>query len=448
MSNAQLSRRSFLGFGMATIATAALAGCTANPVRGGGGGGASGSIVIMSNIGEVTKDILSEWNKANPDIQASVLNYDATRLNAMIAAGSPPDLVRGLGAQEAPFWAARKLALPIDDFIAKSSLIKASDITKVNDAWKFDGNKQGAGSTYGLLKDYSLDLMLWLNESLFNAAGVEIGDAKTPMTYDAVLEAAEKVTLIENGKAVRYGMYTVTPSVDVIQGMLATTGGTIFSDDLKTVDFSSPEAQKALTFLAAAAKANAGYVPGSNPNPDGWDGPGYGAEKIASSQAGYWMTGYLTSTFPQAGAHSRLVAAPLLGTTRVSPTTSATGYWIPAKSKNPEGAYQFLEWFCAGAPAAARAKIGGGLPLLTSMQSSLPQGEPFQKNALDTNTNELQYASSLTFSPYALASSLTATVTDLFPQLATGALSVGKFADEATEQCNALLATGVSQVGA
>ncbi len=442
----EMSRRGFLGLSGAGAAALALGACTARmPAASGGSGasGATGGITIMSV--EINEDVSKAWAAEHPDVPVKLIQYDATRLNAMLAAGTPPDLVRGLGAQETAYWAARGIAMPLDDYISASSLLAAGTLSSVNDVWKFDGSKQGSGPTYGLTKDYSLDMMHWYNLELLDAAGVRVPDDDNPYTYDEALDVARELTKVKGGKVTTYGLWSTAPDVVYIQGMLGTTGATLLSDDLKTVDFSSPEAQRAIKWIADVAAAKVGYTV-LDPNPDGWSGPTFLAQREAMAQGGYWFGGQV-ATGEDAGDWSRLAPAPLLGDTRFSPTTSATGHWIPAKAANPDAAFAFLEWYTAGPQAEDRARSGWGLPVVTSLESELPAAEEYQKLALATQQNENQYSGVLTFSPYATNTALTATLTDLFPELVSGAITLGGFADKANEQCNELLAEGVSRVG-
>lgn len=445
-----INRRGFLGLTAAGVAAAALSSCTVNPSGSGSGstGGSSsskGALTIMGNDGEITKEVISAWQQLNADALITFIKYDETRLNAMLAAGTPPDLVRGAGAQVTPYLASRKIAKPLDDYLSASSIIHTNDLEAINDVWKWDGTRQGSGSTYGLTKDWSLDMMFWYNQSVFEEVGARVPDSANPLTYDELLDIAKSMTESSGGKSSRYGLFATTPDVAFLQGMLATTGVSLFSEDLKKVDFSSPEAQKAVGWLADVAKAKAGYTL-LDPNPDGWDWPPFSSGRQAMQSAGYWLTGVVAGD-KKAPEFARMAPAPLLGRERVSPTTSATGHWIPAKAKNPDGGFAFLEWFTAGQPAKDRAATGGGLPVIKNLRSSLPSKEAYQKSALETQAAEDKYAKVLSFSPYATVTALTAAVSEQFPKLVQGSLTAGQFADQVNTKCNALLAEGVSRIG-
>lgn len=61
-------------------------------------------------------------------VNIGFLKADATKLHAMPARKTPPDVVRGLGAVETPCFAARKLMTELDPCFAKSSVLKPADL--------------------------------------------------------------------------------------------------------------------------------------------------------------------------------------------------------------------------------------------------------------------------------------------------------------------------------
>ena len=477
----QVSRRSFLRGAGIVAGSAALAACTskAKPtaaatssatssgsVAGSSSGAApstvaasssgvatgsaaaikGGTLTVMCPSGEISSEQIGLFEAAYPELKLNLINYDTTRLNAMIAAGTPPDLVRDAGTDVTPYIATRGLALDLDPYFAKSTVLQESDILPINDVWKWDGKVQGQGPRYGMAKDWSQDAMWWYNPAAWQAAGITEPDPATPVTYDQLLEWAPKLTKSSNGKTSVYGLFTTAPSHDFISAMVATAGGKILSDDLLTADFTSPEAQQALTWLVNAAKAKVGYS-AVNPSPD-WDGPEYLAGHQVSADAGYWFGGYLDTNNAKLEATTKFAAAPLLGTTRVSPSFGAVGYWIPAKAKNPDGSFAFMEWYCGGEGARARAAAGDGLPSLKSMLPLLPQQTAFQQQTYQVQQAELPYLKVLALaSPYALGSAIDTAIAKVFPSAVTGSTTVAQLGDKMTSAANAVLAQGKKAAG-
>ncbi|MBR7827212.1 extracellular solute-binding protein [Actinospica sp. MGRD01-02] len=405
-----------------------------------------GTLTVMSPTGEIGSDLVKSFETAYPQLKVNLINVDQTRLNAMLAAGNPPDLVEQPGTDVTPYIASQGIALNLDAYFEQSSVFKESDIMPVNDVWKWDGSKQGSGSRYGIAKDWSQDAMWWYDTQLWSAAGNAARKPTEPITYDELLDAAKAMTKTSGGKTSMYGLWYVTPDIDRIAAMVATAGGRIISEDLSTVDFTSPEAIKALTWIVEAGKAGVGYSV-TNPSPD-WDGPEMFAGKQATACQGYWYTGFTESTAPAFESKLQFNAAPLLGSTRISPSFGAVGFWVPAKAKNPGGSFAWLEWFCGGAGAKQRISKGDGLPSLKSMVSLLPQRNDFERACVATQNNELDYIDVVQVaSPYALNTAINTTLAKDFPAAITGSMSVAKLADTLTTDVNAVLAAGKKALG-
>jgi len=406
----------------------------------------SGTITIMSPTGEITDAFVKGFEAAYPQIKVNQINTDATRLNAMLAAGNPPDLVRDAGTDVTPYIASQGLALNLDEYFAQSTVFKDADIMPVNNVWKWDGTAQGTGSRYGIAKDWSQDAMWWYDTEVWANAGLASRKPTDPISFDELLDAAKSMTKTSGGKTSMYGLWYVTPDIDRIAAMVATAGGRIISDDLSTVDFSSTEAQSALNWIVQAAKQGLGYSV-TDPSPD-WDGPEMFAGKQATACQGYWYTGFTETTAPAFESKLQFNAAPLLGTNRISPTFGAVGYWIPAKAKNPGASFAWLEWYCGGAGAKQRISAGDGLPSLRSMLSLLPQRNTFERNVIATQNNELDFIEVVQVaSPYALNTAINTTLAKDFPAAISGSQSVAQLADQLTTDVNAVLAAGKKALG-
>ncbi|MFG2026494.1 extracellular solute-binding protein [Streptomyces sp. NPDC048825] len=440
-------RRRFLTVSAgAAFAATALPGCAASVDDGSSDGDTktgSKTLTVMSSEDE--KKELQAVGKAL-GIKINFVARDETKLNAMLAAKNPPDVVRGLGAVETPYFAARGLMTDLDPYFAKSSALKVSDIDPVNDVWRYDGKKQGAGPRYGLAKDYSQDQMLWYRTDLFEAAKLDLLSETEPLSYDELLELGKKLTKRRLGKVKVYGLSASgLGTFSQLMGMTASTGGSVFAEDLASVDFSSPEALKALEWYLQYARADIGPNV-ANPNPDGWDWPTYQAGRMAIASDGYWFGGAIGGD-PKVAEVSRFAPAPQLGSNRISPCFGATGYWIPKDAKNKDAAWKFFEYFFGGKAAEERAAGGWGIPSLKSLRSKMPQGQPYQKQAFKVQEQELEHFSVLTFTPYAQLAALDGVISKVLPKAIKGKTSAGKVADELNKLMNEQIAKGKELVG-
>jgi ABC-type glycerol-3-phosphate transport system substrate-binding protein len=399
----------------------------------------------MSHDNELDKKTIQAAEKAL-GLKINFIASDDTKLNAMLAAKNPPDLVRGLGAVETPYFAARGLMTDLDPYFAKSTVLRASDLDPVNDVWRYDGHKQGAGPRYGMAKDYSQDQMFWYRTDMFDAAKLEYPSATEPVSYDEWLDLGKRLVKRRLGKVKVYGLNaTGLGNFSQLMGMTASAGGSLFAEDLASVDFSSPEALKALTWLLEYTKADIGPNV-VNPNPDGWDWPTYQANRMAIACDGYWFGGAIGAD-AKAAAVSRFAPAPQLGSNRVSPCFSATGYWIPKSAKNRDAAWKFFEWYFAGQQAQGRASSGWGIPTLKSLRSKMPQATAFQKQAWKVQQSEFAHFSALTFTPYVQLGALDSVINQTLPQAVKSGISAGKVADKLNSLMNDQITKGKQVLG-
>ncbi|WDV55319.1 extracellular solute-binding protein [Streptomyces coeruleorubidus] len=441
-----LGRRDFLATTAGvTLAAAALPGCAASVDDGSGSG--SGTKKGASTLTVMAKDEDKKTIQAAEQVlgvKITYLAFDQTKLNAMLASKNPPDVVRGFGALDTPYFAARGLMADLDPYFAESSVLKISDLDPVNDLWRFDGEKQGAGPRYGMTKDYSQDGMFWYRTDMFDAAKLDQPSDTEPLSYDEWLDLGKRLVKRRLGKVKVYGL-SAGGTLPTFMHLTASAGGKLFADDLASVDFSSPEAMKGLSWYLEYAKANIGPSP-ANPNPDGWDGPTYQAGRMAMAGDGYWFGGVIGGD-PKLADVSRFAPAPQMGGHRISPTFGATGYWIPEGAKNKDAAWKFFEWYFAGQPAKDRASSGWGIPALKSLRPMMPKAQPFQKQSYAVQQQELPYFQMMTVTPYAQTTALDAVINKVLPGAVKSGTSAGKVADALNSQMNDAIAAGKELVG-
>ena len=187
--HAVANRRTFVA--ALTIGGLLMTGCSANSTTSTSASNATQSaaskeattVTVMYAGNEFSKKDIAAFEQANPTIKVNFIEFDQTRLNAMLTAGDPPDLVRGNPSAN---LFARGLATPLDDFVKNSTVIKADDLESVNDAWRYDGKVRGQGKLYGIVKDWSPDLTIWQNQGVFDKAGVKPLSTTTPSTWEDV----------------------------------------------------------------------------------------------------------------------------------------------------------------------------------------------------------------------------------------------------------------------
>ncbi|MFD5163133.1 extracellular solute-binding protein [Streptomyces hawaiiensis] len=432
-----LGRRHFLAASAGAALTAtALPGCAASVDDGDDSGSKSKTTLTVMAVKDEF-DVKAVEKALGMKVR--LLIQDTPKLNAMLASKTPPDVVVAWGASETSYFAARGLMTDLDPYFDKSAVLKPSDLDPVNDVWRFDGTKQGVGPRYGMTKDYSQDQMFWYRTDMFDAAKLDHPSETEPLSYDEWLDMGKRLVKRRLGKVKVYGLNGTGLGVfSQIMGMTASAGGRLFAEDLASVDFSSPEALKALKWYLEYARADIGPNV-ANPNPDGWDWPPYQAGRMAMTCSGYWFGGVIGGD-PKVAEVSRFAPAPQLGSHRISPCFGATGFFIPKDAKNKDAAWKFFEWYFAGKPAQDRASSGWGIPTLKSLHSRMPQDKPFQKQAYQVQQQELAYFSTLTFTPYVQRAALDGVINKVLPGAIKSGTSAGKVADELNSRMNEQIA--------
>lgn len=423
-----------------------LAGCTVG-TPGGTSASTSGeaTITLMAGAQDLSDKQIAEFEAANPGIKVNLIVLDPTRLNTMLAAGSPPDIVAG-GALGSANFNARGLAADLTPYLEESKVLKEDDLQPVNDGFRWDGSHSGKGPLYGIVKDWSQDASLWYNTALFDKAGVPYLSETEATSYDELLEIAKKLTVTDGGTTAAYGLglewaWTLYAPMSA---MVIQQGGELYNDDLTKIDFTTDEARRAFQWYVDFAHAGVGPT-SLNPLPDSSDFSTFAAGRMAISQDGYWFGGNFAA--PEALKTIRMAPAPVMGDTRANPTYSGQGWWIPEQAKNKDAAWKLMEYYMAGAPAQARASSGWGLPALKSLMDKLPQELPYQKNAYAVAQNELQYAVPLPDSPYITIDLLNATIDKYLQKAIKKESSVKDACAALTDELNRALAQGKEQIG-
>jgi multiple sugar transport system substrate-binding protein len=359
---------------------------------------AATKVVLMGK--ELTKADVEAFEADHPNITIELLEVDATRFQAMMAAGQPPDIWR-TQAPLVPQWASRGQLLNLDKYFSGSDILHPADLTAANNYYRYKNGKIGVGPRYGMVKDWSPDETVWINTRLFRRTGIEIPGPTDKWTYDDLWEIALK--LRQKNKGVRWILDIASSYAWIdrhVMVQLASIGKSLYPQDFSRINLvKNPAAMQAFQYSFRYSQRRLDMGP-HNPAPDGWSGPGFVAGKVAMTQYGYWFLGMLTDN-AKASAESRLLTAPdWKGGKHLNPTITATGWVISAGTKDPDAAWTVFEWYMGGKPARERAAIGWGVPAQLSLFDRLPTKTAVQRNAKKTLLQELQASKyTLQFNP-------------------------------------------------
>jgi multiple sugar transport system substrate-binding protein len=358
---------------------------------------APATVVVMSQElttgkGSEGTPSVSDFEDTHPNIKIELLNVDAAKFQAMMAAGQPPDIWR-TQAPLVPQWAKRGQLLNLDKYFRASDLIRPSQLTPANNYYRYSRKlgKAGVGSRYGMVKDWSPDETVWINTDLFRKTGIHIPGPTDKWTYEDLWEIAVK--LKNKNKSLKWILDIANSYAWIdrhVMVQLASIGKSLYPKNFSRINLTNnPAAMEAFRYAFRYSQRRMDMGP-ANPNPDGWSGPGFVSGKVAMTQYGYWFLGMISDTGGDIVKNSRLLAAPRWkGGKRLDPTITATGWVISSRTKNPDAAWEVFEWYMGGKPARDRAGIGWGVPAQRSLFDRLPEKTAVQRNAKKTLLYEL-----------------------------------------------------------
>jgi multiple sugar transport system substrate-binding protein len=333
-------------------------------------------ITVMYNAGsEWPQDLQDKYEQANQNVRIYLVAPDLTGLIASTAAGSPPDIFR-LQAPEGASFRKRKMMKDLNDYFKQSTILKIDDLATANMNYMYAGDTVGKGNLYGMVKDWSPDLTLFANKKLFDAAKVPLPSDETAMTYADIPGLAASLTKKAGDRTEVMGFAYEGGWIDrQIEFLLNTEGKSLWESDFSKIHLTTPEAKKAVDFFYQLSKNNITFNP-LNPSTS-WNGDQFTKNQVALIQYGYWFSGMAESDDTKGNVV--ILPSPKWGTQHKSPTITATGTAVHAKTKNPDEAWKVFEWYSGGEPALVRAKSGWGVPGLKSMYQHMPTDTPFRK---------------------------------------------------------------------
>lgn len=460
MNKKLLTRREFLRIAGITVGAAGLAACAkgtpaptqpAAATQAPSGAPASKGPVklkVMYPSSEFTADQKAQFEATHPNIKVDFYENDLTALIAMFAAGNPPDLFR-LTAPILPRYLISKLVMNLEPYIAGSQVIKKDDLSPAHVLLKYDGKMTGQGDLYGIAKDWSPEFTLWVNTAACEEAGVPVPADDQPLTYADVMDMARKLTVKQGDRTLQWGYGSQAMSwawTHTLLECLAQLGQTLYSSDFKKmVLVDNPEAVKIVQYWFDLAKEDL------TPNPldptSTWEGDEFTKGKIAMVQLGYWFSAMAESDLTKGKV--KFLPAPMWGgNEHRDPCAAATCTSMWSQTKNPEAAWEWIEWYHTGEPAIERAKSGWGVPALQSLYSLMPNQTPYQQQCQKVLAEEMKVSNyPLHFNPYYDAETTNSSVwkTNLEQGL-RGTVSFDEMIKNIEKANNDAIATGVSIV--
>ncbi|MNO50836.1 sn-glycerol-3-phosphate-binding periplasmic protein UgpB precursor [compost metagenome] len=187
---------------------------------------------LGGKLGENMQALIDKFNSSQQDVIVKPVvqaDYSETeqKLQAAIAAGTVPAAVLSSNVD----WARKGYYAPLDELIAASPDFQPEDVVQTFlEQGKVDGQQF-------FLPMYGTTQVMYYRKDALEKSGLKAEDLTT---WEALADAAAKMTVKEGGKTVFYGwepMWGAENMMDAVYGK----GGKILSDDGNTVLIDSPE---------------------------------------------------------------------------------------------------------------------------------------------------------------------------------------------------------------
>ncbi|GAA4961661.1 ABC-type glycerol-3-phosphate transport system substrate-binding protein [Nonomuraea thailandensis] len=385
-----------------TSALAAAAVLTLAAACGGGGGGSESSsspdepvkidflsLAWQKESVAANKQLVDEWNKANPGIQVTYVQGSWDNVNDQLvtqfAGGTAPDVIHNDSPALSGF-ASDGYLLDLKD---KLPAELKSDIPQT--AWDtvtFGDGKGGQG-VYGVPFLQESQVII-ANKKLLDEAGVRIPTANEPWTWDEFSAAAKKMT-----KGESYGVaWAMKSPVNKTLNLALNFGGTFFQTgaDGKTTVKVGPEEREVLQRIHDQLYKDKSADPDALGQGTADPLPAFYKGKFAMLPAGVYLRQQVVEQAPD-GFEWVTLPAPK-GTSAQQGAVSQT-LSIAQESEHPEEAMKFISFFLNGANQAKLAKGDWLLP--TSQKAAADPAMTTEENGWDVATAS---AKSLVVAPF------------------------------------------------
>lgn len=357
-------KKKLLSTALAGIMVMSLAACGGGGGNSGGGsadggdaaGGASSggdkggtiTVAIWDNGQKAGLDqIIADYTAATGNkAEIQVITWDQywTLLEAGASGGDMPD-VFWMHSNEVQKYMENDILMDLTDRIASSEKLEMDKFPEdIKNLYSWNGK------TYAIPKDVDT-IVLFYNKTMFDEAGLSYPDDS--WTWDDFYDAAVKLTK-EDGS--QYGT-AMNPSneQDGWMNIIYSMGGKVLTDDKKASGFDDPNTIKAMEFVQ---KLVDNVMPPATVMAETGTDVLLGSGKIAMLSQGSWMV-------PQFKEHEYISANCDVAVLPKDPTTgnrvslyNGLGWAVSAKTKNPDAAWQLVEWFGTKDMQLKQAQLG------------------------------------------------------------------------------------------
>ncbi|MEV4563358.1 sugar ABC transporter substrate-binding protein [Nonomuraea sp. NPDC049419] len=323
------------------------------------------------------KQLVDEWNKANPDIQVTYVQGSWDNVNDQLvtqfSGGTAPDVIHNDSPALSGFASDGYLM----DLKDKLPAELKSDIPQ--SAWDtvtFDDGQGGQG-VYGVPFLQESQVII-ANKKLLDAADVRVPTPDDPWTWDEFSAAAKKMT-----KGGTYGVaWPMKSPVNKTLNLALNFGGTFFqTTDGKTTVKVGPEEREVLQRIHDQLYKDKSADPAALGQGTADPLPAFYQGKFAMLPTGVYLRQQVAEQAPD---DFEWVTLPAPKGTSASQGAVSQTLSIAQDSKHPDEAMKFIAFFLNGANQAKLAKGDWLLP--TSQQAAADPAITTKENGWDVAT--------------------------------------------------------------
>ena len=334
--------------------------------------------LTLSDWGGDINVVVEAFEAENPDIDVVIeqvpFNSLFEQIQVRLAAQSTDPDVISIDVPLVSGYAVRNWLLPLDDAFDEAQV--ADWLPAAVEAGSFNGQLLAAPVS-------TSTQLLFVNKTLFDAAGVEIPGPDDRWTYEQIAEVAPQLTQDTNGDGTPdvWGFtWEQTNRIYQLQHLPVSLGGEAIGEDGLTVDgiINSPEWVEAFTYYQDIFNSL-----GVGPKEDTIPAPDlFMAGNLAMMVGGPWqINSFIRAELPfewSVSRHPYFEAGELV---------TPTGSWhigVNAYTDQAEAAQRFVSWFSTGEGAELWWREGSGdFPAQQSVLAMFQTDEQFAEPPFD-----------------------------------------------------------------
>jgi ABC-type glycerol-3-phosphate transport system substrate-binding protein len=311
----------------------------------------------------VLNSIIDEFNASHPGIKV-VPTYQGTysdlykKVTAAVAAGTPPDLAIAYQDQTASYIKLGAV-VPLDNLMSDPQIgFSAQDLQDIFPSF-IDHYPLYNDQVYSIAFMRSMDVMYY-DQDMLTAAGL----SGPPQTWDDFLSACSAISNPPNTFC-----YELNPDASTFAYWVFTRGGTLISQDAKTVTFDSAAGLDSLQLIATLFQKNQAYLIGTAYQ----DQTDFALGKIAFTFGSTAGLPYYAQAVDQGGVvkNWNISAGPHSTSTPAVELYGPSVTVFKTTTEKERAAFTFIKWMMGNAPNAEWCEATQYFPARQSTQNQM-----------------------------------------------------------------------------